>query len=160
MGRLTRGGFTLLRAHRAGVDARSGRWQVVTVGVSAAELMPDGRWPEPLRPLADAVELHLRPAPGGRGTELSVRPLGGVATLPGMAAHLVGDDPDGYLRQVLRTVRQLAETGEVLRADRPAAERPATAPPGTGPPGTGPPATGPPATGTGPHGTDGPVVPG
>ncbi|MFI9642558.1 hypothetical protein ACIG87_21275 [Micromonospora sp. NPDC051925] len=111
------------RRQAVGTGPRSGRWQVVTVGVPAAELLPDGRWPEPLRPLAGAVELYLRPAPGGRGTELAVRPLGGVATLPGMAAHLVGDDPDGYLRQVLRTVRQLAETGEVLRADRPAVER-------------------------------------
>ncbi|WP_370516918.1 hypothetical protein [Micromonospora sp. HM134] len=105
--------------------AGSGRWQVVTVGVPAAELLPGGRWPEPLRPLAGAVELDLRPAPGGRGTELAVRPLGGLAALPGMAAHLVGDDPDGYLWQVLRAVRQLVETGEVLRADRPAVERPA-----------------------------------
>ncbi|WUI07695.1 hypothetical protein OHQ87_00875 [Micromonospora sp. NBC_00421] len=104
---------------------RSGRWQVVTVGVPAAELLPDGRWPEPLRPLAGAVEVDLRPAPGGRGTELAVRPLGGVDTLPGMSAHLVGDDPDGYLRQVLRAVRQLVETGEELRADRPVVERPA-----------------------------------
>lgn len=130
MGRLIRDGFTLQRTRRVGTDARSGRWQVVTVGVSAAELLPDGRWPEPLRPLADAVELHLRPAPGGRGTELAIRPLGGVATLPGMAAHLVGDDPDRYLRQVLRAVRQLAETGEVLRADRPVTERPVGRRPG------------------------------
>ncbi|SCG80726.1 hypothetical protein [Micromonospora rifamycinica] len=113
------------RRPAAGAGAGSGRWQVVTVGVPAVELLPEGRWPEPLRSLAGAVEVDLRPAPGGRGTELAVRPLGGVAALPGMAAHLVGDDPDGYLRQVLRAVRQLVETGEELRADRPVAERPA-----------------------------------
>ncbi|MEU7617311.1 hypothetical protein AB0M91_19970 [Micromonospora rifamycinica] len=112
------------RRPTAGAGAGSGRWQVVTVGVPAVELLPEGRWPEPLRSLVDAVEVDLRPAPGGRGTELAVRPLGGVAALPGMAAHLVGDDPDGYLRQVLRAVRQLVETGEELRADRPVAERP------------------------------------
>ena len=83
MGRLIRDGFTLQRTRRAGADARSGRWQVVTVGVSAAELLPDGRWPEPLRPLADAVELHLRPAPGGRGTELAIRRSAGWPPCPG-----------------------------------------------------------------------------
>ena len=109
---------------RGRADPRpAGRWS--RSAGPPAELLPDGRWPEPLRPLDDAVELHLRPAPGGRGTELATRPLGGVATLPGMAAHLVGDDPGGYLRQVLRAVQQLAETGEVLRADRRHAAGPA-----------------------------------
>ncbi|MGX4652804.1 hypothetical protein ACWCHM_03855 [Micromonospora sp. SCSIO 07396] len=123
MRRLTRGAVILAATAFGAAAAGAGRWQVVTVGVPAAELLPDGRWPEPLRPLAGAVELDLRPAPGGRGAELAVRTLGGRAALPGMAAHLVGDDPDGYLRQVLRAVRQLVETGEVLRADRPAVER-------------------------------------
>ncbi|MFF5171819.1 hypothetical protein ACFY3U_04190 [Micromonospora sp. NPDC000089] len=109
----------------AGADPRPGRWQVVTVARSPAELLPGGVWPEPLRPLDGAVELYLRPAPGGRGTELAVRPLGGVQTLPGMAAHLVGDDPGLFLRDVLRQVKTLAETGEVLRADRSPADGPA-----------------------------------
>ncbi|MEH0842139.1 hypothetical protein V6U81_07070 [Micromonospora sp. CPCC 205711] len=108
-----------------GDDPRPGRWQVVTVARPRAELLPGGRWPEPLRPLDGAVELYLRPAPGGRGTELAVRPLGGVRTLPGMAAHLVGDDPGRYLRDVLRRVRQLAETGELLLPDRAPGDRPA-----------------------------------
>ncbi|MEH0821003.1 MULTISPECIES: hypothetical protein [unclassified Micromonospora] len=108
----------------AGADPRPGRWQVVTVDRPPAEVLPGGGWPEPLRPLDGAVELHLRPAPGGRGSELAVRPLGGVTTLPGMAAHLVGDDPGLYLRGVLRRVKQLAETGEVLRANRSPLEGP------------------------------------
>ncbi|WP_442933352.1 hypothetical protein [Micromonospora psammae] len=102
----------------AGADPRPARWQVVTVDRPAAEVLPGGRWPEPLRRLDGAVEVHLRPAPGGRGTELAARPLGGVASPPGMAAHLVGDDPGLFLRDVLRRVKQLAETGELLRADR------------------------------------------
>lgn len=101
-----------------GADPRPGRWQVVTVDRPPAEVLPGGGWPEPLRPLDGGVELHLRPAPGGRGSELAVRPLGGVATLPGMAAHLVGDDPGLFLRGVLRRVKQLVETGELLRAGR------------------------------------------
>ncbi|MEV0807098.1 hypothetical protein [Micromonospora sp. NPDC050200] len=109
----------------AGTDRRPGRWQVVTVDRPPGEVLPGGRWPDPLRPLDGAVELHLRPAPGGRGSELAARPLGGVATLPGMAAHLVGDDPGLFLRDVLRRVKQLTETGEVLRADRSPVDRPA-----------------------------------
>ncbi|MEU4713705.1 hypothetical protein AB0F73_08655 [Micromonospora purpureochromogenes] len=109
----------------AGADPRPGRWQVVTVDRPPAVVLPGGRWPEPLRPLDGAVELRLRPAPGGRGSELAARPLGGVVTLPGMAAHLVGDDPGLFLRDVLRRVKQLTETGEVLRADRSAVDRPA-----------------------------------
>ncbi|MGB2567953.1 hypothetical protein ACPFP2_05805 [Micromonospora citrea] len=113
------------RPDAAGADPRPGHWQVVTVDRPAAEVLPGGRWPEPLRPLDGAVELWLRPAPGGRGTELAARPLGGVATLPGMAAHLVGDDPGLFLREALRRVKQLVETGEVLRADRSPVDRPA-----------------------------------
>ncbi|SCG49416.1 SRPBCC family protein [Micromonospora coxensis] len=113
------------RPGAVGADPRPGRWQVVTVDRPAAEVLPGGRWPEPLRPLDGAVELWLRPAPGGRGTELAARPLGGVATLPGMAAHLVGDDPGLFLRDTLRRVKQLVETGEVLRADASPMDRPA-----------------------------------
>ncbi|KAB1908762.1 hypothetical protein F8274_22845, partial [Micromonospora sp. AMSO31t] len=62
---------------------------------------------------------------GGRGTELAARlPAGGQSMLPGLAAHLVGDDPGRFLRQALRETKQLVETGEVLRADRSRLERP------------------------------------
>jgi hypothetical protein len=138
MGRGTRGGRALARTAgvvagaavaralgvprrvgrpRAARDARSERWQVVTVDRPAELVLPGGRWPEPLRRLGGAVEVELRPAPGGRGTELAARPAGG-APLTGMAAHLVGDDPGLLLRRTLRQVKQLAETGELLRADR------------------------------------------
>ncbi|WP_229402537.1 hypothetical protein [Micromonospora okii] len=100
---------------RAARDARPDRWQVVTVDRPPEWVLPGGRWPEPLRRLGGAVEVALRPAPGGRGTELAARPAG--TPLPGMAAHVVGDDPGPLLRQALRQVKQLAETGEVLRAD-------------------------------------------
>ncbi|MEV6518595.1 hypothetical protein AB0M37_22720 [Micromonospora chalcea] len=109
---------------RAATDPRPGRWQKVTVAAAPERVLPAGRWPEPLRRLDGAVEAWARPAPGGRGTELAIRPLGGECTLPGFAAHLVGDDPGRYLRHVLRQTKQLLETGEVLRADRPPTDRP------------------------------------
>ncbi|MDG4799358.1 hypothetical protein [Micromonospora sp. WMMD980] len=115
------------RAPGAGGGPRPARWQVVTVTGRPEQVLPAGRWPEPLRRLDGAVEVWARPAPGGRGTELAVRPLGGTAALPGLAAHLVGDDPGRFLRQVLRETRQLVETGEVLRADRSPLERPGAA---------------------------------
>jgi hypothetical protein len=144
MGRLTTGGIAVgaaavavraLRVPRrrgwprtaAGVDPRPGRWQVVTVAGRPDEVLPAGRWPEPLRRLDGAIELAARPAPGGRGTELAARPLGDPAALPGLAAHLLGDDPGLFLRGVLRQAKQLAETGEVLRADRSPLDRPGAA---------------------------------
>ncbi|MEV0429881.1 hypothetical protein [Micromonospora sp. NPDC050495] len=143
MGRLTGGVITLVvaagvtaaralvrregvRSGPGGTDPRPGRWQVVTVAGRPEEVLPGGRWPEPLRRLGGAVELSARPAPGGRGTELAARPLGGEPELPGLAAHLVGDEPGRFVRQVLREVKQLAETGEVLRADRSRLDRPGT----------------------------------
>ncbi|WP_091077370.1 hypothetical protein [Micromonospora nigra] len=112
---------------RSGGHAGTGRWQVVTVGGPPGRVLPGGGWPEPLRPLHGAVAVRVRPAPGGRGTELAARALPG-RTPAGLAAHLVGDDPALLVRRALREVKQLAETGEVLRADRSPAERPTTPP--------------------------------
>jgi hypothetical protein len=108
----------------AGTDPRPGRWQVVTVAGRPEDVLPLGRWPEPLRRLDGAVELYARPAPGGRGTELAARPLGADRGFPGMAAHLLGEDPGRLIRRALREAKQLAETGEVLRADRSRVDRP------------------------------------
>ncbi|MEH0971759.1 hypothetical protein V6U77_11565 [Micromonospora sp. CPCC 205546] len=112
----------------AGADPRPARWQVVTVDRAPGEVLPDGRWPEPLRRLGAAVQVELRPAPGCRGTELAARPVPGAAPPAGLAAHLVGDDPGLLVRRALREAKQLAETGEVLRADRWPADRPAGPP--------------------------------
>ncbi|MEV0879563.1 hypothetical protein AB0I85_17220 [Micromonospora echinofusca] len=111
----------------AGADPRPGRWQVVTVDRAPGDVLPGGRWPEPLRRLGAAVQVELRPAPGCRGTELAARPVPGAAPA-GLAAHLVGDDPGLLVRRALREAKQLAETGEVLRADRRPADRPAGPP--------------------------------
>ncbi|MFV2111177.1 hypothetical protein ACFHW0_02410 [Micromonospora sp. LOL_025] len=112
----------------AGADPQPGRWQVVTVDRAPGEVLPGGRWPEPLRRLGGAVQVELRPAPGCRGTELAARPVPGAAAPAGLAAHLVGDDPGLLVRRALREAKQLAETGEVLRADRRPADRPAGPP--------------------------------
>ncbi|TNH21575.1 hypothetical protein FHG89_31160 [Micromonospora orduensis] len=115
------------RHGRSGADgdpAAAGRWEVVTVDRPPDQVLPGGRWPEPLRRLDGAVEVRVRPAPGDRGTELAARPLTGAAPTVGLAAHLVGDDPRHLVRRTLRQVKQRVETGEELRADRSALDRP------------------------------------
>ncbi|MEK8109822.1 hypothetical protein NKG94_45965 [Micromonospora sp. M12] len=141
MGRLARAGPALGGAALTGVarllrvpgggPARRGRrafpparWEVVTVDRPAEQVLPDGRWPEPLRRLDGAVEVRVRPAPGDRGTELAARPLAGVVPPTGLTAHLVGDDPSLLVRRTLRQIKQRVEAGEVLRADRSALDRP------------------------------------
>ncbi|NYT94585.1 hypothetical protein [Salinispora sp. H7-4] len=95
----------------------AGGWEVVTINRPPNEVLPGGRRPEPLRQLGRAIQVDVWPAPAGRGTELAARIRPG-ATLPGLAAHVAGDHPDRVVRTALRQAKQLAETGEVLRADR------------------------------------------
>ncbi|WP_050765072.1 hypothetical protein [Salinispora tropica] len=104
-------------------DARpTGGWEVVTVDRPPNEVLPGGRWPEPLRRLGRAIQVDVWPAPAGRGTELAARIRPG-ATLPGLAAHVAGDHPDRVVRSALQRSKQLTETGEVLRADRSPTDR-------------------------------------
>ncbi|MCX5121113.1 hypothetical protein OG992_28440 [Micromonospora sp. NBC_00362] len=115
------------RVARQGADgdaAAPARWEVVTVDRPPEQVLPEGRWPEPLRRLDGAVEVRVRAAPGDRGTELAARPLAGVSPPTGLAAHLVGDDPGLLVRRTLRQIKQRVEAGEVLRADRSALDRP------------------------------------
>lgn len=114
------------RRGRPGADRHrttAAGWEVVTVDRPADQVLPGGRWPEPLRDLDGTVEVRVRPAPGDRGTELAARPVAGAAAAPGLAAHLVGDDPQLLVRRTLRQVKQRVEAGEVLRADRSALDR-------------------------------------
>jgi hypothetical protein len=100
------------------------RWHSVTVNRPPEEVAPEGRLPEPLATLGDAVEVRLRPAPGGRGTELAARLRQDVpAGATGAAARAAGSDPRQQVRSALRQSRQLLETGEVLRADEPPTTR-------------------------------------
>jgi len=102
------------------------RWHTVTVNRPPEEVATDGRLPGPLAELSDAVEVQIRPAPGGRGTEVAARLRSGAAPsgLGGIAARAAGNDPRQQVRSALRQSRQLLETGEVLRADeQPTARR-------------------------------------
>lgn len=63
--------------------------------------------------------VRFRPAPGGRGTEVHVQltyapPAG---RLGAAAAKLFGEDPSQQLHDDLRRVKQVLETGEVVRTE-------------------------------------------
>lgn len=108
-------------------EARS-RWRAVTINRSATDVMPDDRLPAPLAELGELVEVEIRSAPGGKGTELRARlrspePTGTAS----VAARHSGDDPRRRVRAALREAKQLIEVGEVLRVDpAPHGRRPPT----------------------------------
>jgi hypothetical protein len=100
------------------------RWHSVTVNRPPEEVAPEGRLPEPLAGLGDAVEVRLRSAPGGRGTEMAARLRDGAPAGPGAAvARIAGKDPRQEVRAALRQSKQLLETGEVLTPDEPPTTR-------------------------------------
>jgi hypothetical protein len=84
--------------------------------------------PAPLAEFGNRIEARVRPAPGGKGTELAVRlrdrPSSGSAL-----TRLNGSDPQADLRSALRRAKQLIEVGEVLAVD-PAPHGRRTATPG------------------------------
>ncbi|WP_426502182.1 hypothetical protein ACPPVO_31560 [Dactylosporangium sp. McL0621] len=86
------------------------RWHSVTINCSPEQLGPK---PRPLDELAFPVEVRIRPAPGDRGTELSVR-----------VASDAGRQRVRDVRKALRAARSLAEVGEVLLPDTPPTTRP------------------------------------
>ena len=97
---------------------RDTRWRTVTVYREPDEVAPGGQLPRPLAVLGDSIETRIRPAPGGKGTELAARlrvpaPSGAA----GAAARARGSDPRQRLRSALREAKQLVEVGEVLAVD-------------------------------------------
>ncbi len=105
---------------------------MVTINRSPAELTSGGRLPDPIGQLGDGVEVALRPAPGGRGSELAARPLAGEPDVVlSLVSHLTGDDPRETLRWALHQTKQLAETGELLSPNHPGTTRPIPPTPGT-----------------------------
>ena len=97
-------GVAAVRRLRAGAG-HDDRWHVLTINRPSLRTVP-----EPLAELGDEIEVRLREAPGGRGTEVAAR-LTGTGKPDREALR--------RLRTALREARQLVETGEVLRPDSP-----------------------------------------
>jgi hypothetical protein len=101
----------------AGRTTAGDRWHSVTIYRSPEEV---GSLPEALAALGTSIEVRVRPAAGGRGTELAARIAEELPTgLGKVAAKLGDDDPVRRLRRALREAKQVAEIGEVLLPDRP-----------------------------------------
>jgi hypothetical protein len=101
------------------------RWLGVTVNLPPDEVENDPRLREAFAELAEEAETRLRPAPGGRGTELAARPRQPVPSGPaGAARRLAGRDPRQPVRSALRDVKSVLETGEVIRPDAPTTGKP------------------------------------
>jgi len=93
----------------------------VTVNCTPDRLRP---LPEPLAALEDQVEVTVHEAPGGRGTEITARPVKAPPSgLGGVIARVAGTDRRQDVRLALRQARSLVETGEVLRPDTPPTTR-------------------------------------
>jgi hypothetical protein len=90
-------------------------WHSVTIDAPTRRLEPGGAALAELADLADLIELRIRPAPGGKGTELAARLVSGEHVRP--LRRLRGTDAVQQLRAALRRVKQVAETGEVLAAE-------------------------------------------
>ena len=119
-----RAGGSVVRRVRSVVDpsaaapasggAPASGWLVVTV---FGDRQPDAaELPPPLAELGDEIEVRVRPAADGKGTELAARrrdrPSSG-----GAVRRLTGTDPQADLRSALRRAKQLLEVGEVLVVD-------------------------------------------
>jgi hypothetical protein len=100
-----------LRGGAADADSAD-RWRVVTIDRPPDEVGSAGRWPEPIARLGDTVEVQVRPAPGGKGAELAVRPRPGRSS-----SGPSGETPAEAVRSALRQAKQLIEVGEVLKVD-------------------------------------------
>ena len=100
-GPLAAGAVAVAAARRGGRSTNAFRRHVVTVYRPLAELESE-QLPGSLREIADDVEISLRAAPGGRGTEIAVR-------IPDGSKTTAGD-----VRRALRETRSLLEAGDVL----------------------------------------------
>ncbi|WP_286989295.1 hypothetical protein [Thermomonospora sp. CIF 1] len=101
---------------RAPCGDDAGRWLTVTVN-RPPELLSK-HLPEPLARLRNSIELRIQTAPGGRGAEVAARPRNGLSAAGGP------QEARQAVRTALREAKALAETGEVLLPDEPAAARP------------------------------------
>ncbi len=101
----------------AGPGRRPVRWDAELTDDKPGELIAWRSLPGSKVPNSGRVRFD--PAPGGRGTEVSVeleyRPPAG--RLGAAVAALAGEEPDQQLRDELRRYKQVAETGEVVRSE-------------------------------------------
>ncbi|MGY1725445.1 hypothetical protein ACI79J_00590 [Geodermatophilus sp. SYSU D01062] len=132
-----RAGGSVVRQVRSAIDPSTARpagagqpasgWLVVTVFREPSDV-DTARLPAPLAGFGERIEVRVRPAAGGKGTELAARlrdrPSPGTAL-----GRLSGSDPQADLRSALRQAKQLIEVGEVLAVD-PAPHGRRTATPG------------------------------
>jgi hypothetical protein len=131
-----RAGGSVVRQVRSAIDPSAARpagagqpasgWLVVTVFREPADI-DAAQLPAPLAEFGDRIEVRVRPAADGKGTELAARlrdQQSGSA-----ARRLTGSDPQADLRSALRRAKQLIEVGEVLAVD-PAPHGKRTATPG------------------------------
>lgn len=98
---------SVVSKRRARAQDHSGRPHVITVFRPYDELKAE-QVPGSLAELREQIEVTLRPAPGDRGTEISVRPKDGSSIA------------DGDIRRALRETRSLLEAGDVLLPSGPA----------------------------------------
>lgn len=90
-------------------------WLAVTVLREPSDL-DTHQLPAPLAELGDRVEVRVRPAAGGKGTELAAR-LRDRPAPASAPSRLGGRDPEAGLRSALRRAKQVYEVGEVLAVD-------------------------------------------
>ncbi|WP_231121637.1 hypothetical protein [Motilibacter peucedani] len=119
-----RAGGTVVRQVRSAIDPSGARaagpgqpasgWLAVTVFCEQAAL-DTAHLPAPLAELGDRVEVRVRPAPGGKGTELAARLRDRGSS--GALSRLSGHDPQADVRSALRQAKQVVEVGEVLAVD-------------------------------------------
>jgi hypothetical protein len=120
-----RAGGTLVREVRSAINPSAARpagagepasgWLVVTVFSETSDI-DTADLPAPLAEFGDRIEVRVRPAAGGKGTELAarLRDRQSSGTAP---SRLSGSDPQADLRSALRRAKQLIEVGEVLAVD-------------------------------------------
>ncbi|MEV7429362.1 MULTISPECIES: hypothetical protein [unclassified Nocardioides] len=113
--RQVRSAMDPIAARAAGPGHAASGWLAVTVLCEPSDI-DETALPVPLAELADRIEVRVRPAPAGKGTELAarLREGSGSGTAP---QRLSGSDPEADLRSALRQAKQLIEVGEVLAVD-------------------------------------------
>jgi hypothetical protein len=132
-----RAGGSVVRQVRSVIDPSAARpagggqpasgWLAVTVFREPSDI-DTAQLPAPLAEFGEQIEVRVRPAADGKGTELAVRRRDRQPSDTALR-RLSGNDLQADLRSALRQAKQLIEVGEVLAVD-PAPHGRRTATPG------------------------------